>query len=375
MEKGVSKILYLMLFVCPLLPMAGAEAAKELLSIEHLTPQKNQPEFTDILLISDDFPGNTLSLSVREVTLSRKQLKKRSKIKKSFSPEPLSIKLRKSPNLKSISRRIARKGMARLLYSRLSRNKKQLITRAGKNRYNLKIDSTILPLISNWVIKKASRKKSLIPYLDINALKGENLQKFYLHMSNFYTERELETILFELKLQQEEWVRADRIFFPKFARKNLYKYENVRGPNCFHSSIAFADPRISFLEHINIRREPDYHRKMINHNELWSALHRYYQPIDPRKTPLVFGDVIVFYDQDVSSNGSLYKSFKHATTYLFRGLLFNKNSKTAKTPYLILPLNMVFDQWKRRYHNLGYRIYRKNKTTKSPITYSLLDTF
>lgn len=338
-------------------------------------PADNTTYYNNIALIHDEFPENVLTFTTKAVSLSKKQLLDRMNIHFSWASDLFEIDIKPPFDLQTISTRLADPWMQVPLFNLLNKLKKKVLKVTPNGGMRLTITKAILPYISEATIQEASLKKSLVVWLKINKVNASNLRQIGDHFSNHWKQWEVTSIIKDYIKQKKRQLRVDEVFFPLFAKENLFTYENVVGPNCFHASIAFNNPLVSIYNFINIRKEKNHHRRMINHNELWSALNRFYMPVDPRVTPLKFGDVIIFFDMASGNGEFVYRSFKHATTYLFNNMLFNKNSKSPKSPYLILPLSMVHKMWKDRFPLLRYRVFREKRMYLSPTTYSFIDTF
>ena len=152
-------------------------------------------------------------------------------------------------------------------------------------------------------------------------------------------------------------------FLPKFPRRMLRRHVTFRGPNCFHAAMAFQDQALLTMSRTNLRREPNHHHLMINHDELWHILNWYFYEVDPAKSPLKYGDVIVFLD--VPAAHSQHKPAEHpwiihASAYLFNEFVFSKGSKSPNTAYTIKTLAEEWQTWSRHAERLAVKVYRKN---------------
>lgn len=162
---------------------------------------------------------------------------------------------------------------------------------------------------------------------------------------------------------QDAAAMEERYFLPQFPRKMLRRHVTFRGPNCFHAAMAFQDQALLTMSRTNLRREPDHHHLMINHDELWHILNWYFYEVDPAKSPLKYGDVIVFLD--VPSAHRMHKPAQypwiiHASAYLFNEFVFSKGSKSPNTAYTIKSLAQEWQTWSRHAERLAVKVYRKN---------------
>jgi len=329
---------------------------------------------TNIDHIEDEFPSHLINTTHRDVYLSKNKVLKRFRYdEQPWRAKPLTMTLFEPMDISYVARKIGKSSKIRKLEKILRKNKNMFIKKREKGGYILTFKKDIVPYIKNEFISQLSTKKSLVPWLITNKINYQDMNKLTNHFSTHWKAGEIKLILEDFKERKIKAIRMDRVFFPSFAKNRIFKFENVLGPNCFHSSIAFNIPNVASYPWININRENGHYITMINYDELWSALKRFYTPINPQETLVKFGDIIIFFDQTISPDGSFYKSYKHATTYLFDRMVFNKNSKTPKTPYLILNLDHVRETWKKRYKHLGYHIFRIKNMRVQPKTYSLLD--
>lgn len=152
-------------------------------------------------------------------------------------------------------------------------------------------------------------------------------------------------------------------FLPLFAQRMLRRHVYYRGPNCFHAAMAFQDSALITMSRTNLRREPHHHRLMINHDELWHILNWYFYEVDPAKSKLKYGDVIVFLDvprTHADHKPADHFMFVHASAYLFNNFVFSKGSKSPNTAYTIKTLEQEMETWSRHANRLVLKVYRKN---------------
>lgn len=175
------------------------------------------------------------------------------------------------------------------------------------------------------------------------------------------------------KIREGRPIKVSQDLLPPFARKVIQRYSLYRGPNCFHTAMAFQEEAMLTMSHTNLRQEVRHHHLMINHDELWHILNWYFYEINPLNTPLNYGDVIVFFDvptQRKPTPPAKYGWIVHASAYLFEGYVFSKGSKSPNTPYSIKTLAGEWQGWSRRTSNLAVKVFRrsfKDIRRKSPV--------
>ena len=150
---------------------------------------------------------------------------------------------------------------------------------------------------------------------------------------------------------------------PEFAQKMLNKFVAFKGPNCFHAAMGFQDKSLLTMERTNVRLEPNHHHLMINHDELWRIVNWYFYEINPKKTPLQYGDVIMFLDvpeNRAKNQPAEYSWIIHASAYLFSDFVFSKGSKSPNSPYSIKTLNQEWQTWTELSSNLAVKVFRKS---------------
>ncbi len=164
-------------------------------------------------------------------------------------------------------------------------------------------------------------------------------------------------------------LRVDDDLLPDFAEKMIKKFVVFRGPNCFHAALSFHGQKLTRSPNINVKEERGYHRAMINYDELWRAINRYFYEVDPNQSPLKYGDMLVFYDVPKSGSERVnFRWIRHTATYLFGPYTFSKGSKSPNTPYTIKTLEDEWDTWMGYTSNLGVKVFRRtaSKVNKLP---------
>ncbi len=198
--------------------------------------------------------------------------------------------------------------------------------------------------------------------LDDPAARGELLTQ----LAPFMDSGDLRKIAEKLRLGVSLDVDSDVL--PAGPRRAVKSFEMFRGPNCFMTALAFQYPKMVRSQLVNIKTERDHHEVMINNDELWRVLQSSFYEVDPARSPLKFGDMIVFFqlpanlkspsDADVS-----YRWIKHATTYLFNDFVYSKGSKSPNSPYLVGVLRSEWKAWEKHVAggggNLGVKVFRK----------------
>ena len=179
-----------------------------------------------------------------------------------------------------------------------------------------------------------------------------------------------------LRFKKNEKLSLEDHLLPKFARKMVKKFLIYRGPNCFHAALAFHDRDLTRSPAVNVKREPGYHEAMINYDELWRAINKHFYEVNPKKSALKYGDMLVFFAINQSSFNEPvnFRSIRHAATYLMGQYTFSKGSKSPNTPYTIKTLTEEWQTWQRYTKKLGLRIYRRNSPSiKEPAPTDLID--
>lgn len=155
-------------------------------------------------------------------------------------------------------------------------------------------------------------------------------------------------------------LKLDEDLLPSFARKMAGKFIIYRGPNCFHSALAFFNQQMTRLPTINVKEEEGYHKSMINYDELWRVISNQFYEIDPRTTALKYGDLLVFFARPNETPKYInFKSIRHTAIYLFGPYTFSKGSKSPNTPYSVKTLQEEWSTWQSMTQNLGLKIYRR----------------
>jgi hypothetical protein len=165
------------------------------------------------------------------------------------------------------------------------------------------------------------------------------------------------------KIKSSPTLDFDRYLLPTFSRKALNTFSSDKGLNCFHSALAFQDPMIPSNPYLHPLRHKGHNWQMINNDELWRVLKHGFYEVDAEKTPLKYGDILVFFDkpQNVKDSSFVdYRWLKHATVYLFGNFTFSKGSKSANSTYTVNTLSEEFSKWRSLLKNPAIKIFRKS---------------
>lgn len=183
----------------------------------------------------------------------------------------------------------------------------------------------------------------------------------------FMEKKELDAL--SNKIKSGQILRLDKDLLPDFARKRVGRHTIYKGPNCFHAALAFQSDELASSSLVNIRQEPGYHRNMVNYDELWRILQLSFYEINPTKTSVQYGDMIVFFETNEQSKGPIdFKTLRHAATYLVGGYVFAKGSKSANSPYIVSTLGEEWETWTKYTKKLGLKVFRRSlkNVTKAP---------
>lgn len=198
--------------------------------------------------------------------------------------------------------------------------------------------------------------------------------KFLQQIKPFFSKNDRQKIVRRFKNNKN--LSLEDHLLPNFARKMVKKFLIYRGPNCFHAALAFHDRDLTRSPAVNVKREPGYHEAMINYDELWRAINKHFYEVDPKKSALKYGDMLVFFAIDRSSVNQPvnFRSIRHAATYLLGEYTFSKGSKSPNTPYAIKTLSEEWNTWQRFTKKLGLRVYRRNSPSiDEPAPSDLID--
>ena len=192
-------------------------------------------------------------------------------------------------------------------------------------------------------------------------------ERFLSQLSPFL--RAAEIINIKRKILNKSPLSMDKDLMPQFARQRVGLHTIYKGPNCFHAALSFQSPLIASSNLINVRQEPGYHHDMINFDELWRILQLAFYEVDPSKSQMQYGDMIVFFETKGADDPLIdFKNLRHAATYLTGGYVFAKGSKSANSAYLVRTLGEEWETWTKYTDKLGAKVYRRNlKNVSNPL--------
>ena len=236
----------------------------------------------------------------------------------------------------------------------------------------------LLRLLSPEAIASRLKRRHQRAVIDGAALNAEHSLRAELltQMAPFSSATDLRKVADKVRLGVPLEVDAD--ILPAGQRKAVRNFEFFRGPNCFMTALAFQYPRMVRSQLVNIRAEDDHHEVMINNDELWRVLQSSFYEVDPGRSALKFGDMLVFFQlpagEKLPADSAIsYRWLKHATTYLFNGLVYSKGSKSPNSPYVVAHLQDEWRSWQKHVANsggnLGVKVFRKplkSATTRPP---------
>jgi|GEM_PF-4489601 len=185
------------------------------------------------------------------------------------------------------------------------------------------------------------------------------MEEFFSELKYFFSDEKL--ALLKAKIQNKHSLMIDKDLLPSSVRFRVGQYTSYLGPNCFEAALAFQDEYFSRSYLYNVKSEAGHHGIMINNDELFLVLREHFFEIDPEKTSLRYGDVIVFvdYGEALSEEDFRYSWIKHAAVFLLNDYTFSKASKSADSPYTVKTLKEEWELWVSRYNFLKIKVFRK----------------
>lgn len=264
---------------------------------------------------------------------------------------------------KKIARRKYRRKVEDLLIEKI---KKQGPSNRKRVRIDLaKSDLKYVRLSQIADVMSQEHRDVRINTKDLN--RNRSLRSQFLSQIRFFLDiKQRKQIIKKLKSGQDLSVEDDLL--PRFAEKMVKKFIVYRGPNCFHAALAFHDQAMTRSPAINVKEEPGYHRAMINYDELWRVINRHFYEVDPQKSPLKYGDMLVFFSTPRNAVEPIdFRWIRHTSTYLFSNFTFSKGSKSPNTPYTVKTLDDEWKTWSSYAKNLGVKVYRRNSQIISKI--------
>lgn len=314
-----------------------------------------------------DFDEETVELKL-PISKIKKRLKKAKKDKR---VEPLDVIITpKAKNIQIMAKKLARKNKLpqtiKLIDEKLSKapnhykHKNKKVITFHKNDFK-----TISPKKFSSYFKRKHFKVSV--QSESLASDAEKQTEFFRQLAPFISSTQQEKI--NQKILTGQPISVDEYLLPSFAKRMVQKFTIFRGPNCFHAALAFASPSIPKAQTLNTTEERNYHRIMINYDELWRILNTYFYEVNTEKNPMQYGDILVFFDFEKNQPIS-YKWIKHTAVYLFGPYTFSKGSKSANTPYSVKTLGLEWATWQKYTKNTGVKVFRtmqKNAKKTPPI--------
>ncbi len=238
--------------------------------------------------------------------------------------------------------------------------KERIAGKKEKSRYLIDIPKDEL---RNFRLKGISKAMARVHY-DVTVLTkklnaNRKLRREFLNQMKLFLSG-TQRMRISKKLRSNKDLILHRDLLPRFARKMAKRYVVFRGPNCFHAALAFHDQMLTRSEEVNVKEEKGYHRAMINYDELWRAINRHFYEVDPQKSDLKYGDMLVFFNLPKgTSNQVNFRWIRHTATYLFGEYTFSKGSKSPNTPYTVKTLGNEWETWRHYTKRLGVKIFRR----------------
>ncbi|MEZ4741555.1 MAG: hypothetical protein R3B45_03775 [Bdellovibrionota bacterium] len=306
------------------------------------------------------------------ISLPTKKIQQRiSKSKQDFRVEPIYFTLRNSDQVFfSTAKKYAKKGHTEELYEYLkNKYEESNPIKTGSKSRSIEINESAFQLINKRKLSDKYRETHHNLTIDTSVLKKNRaLRDEFFRQVSPYIEKEDGQMLTK-KINRSLPLRVDRDLLPTFAKKMVKKFTIFRGPNCFHAALAFQDENFTNSPKYNVKKEKNYHRAMINYDELWRTLNKEFYEIDVVKYPLKYGDIIVFFEVPTNTPGPAnFKWIRHTATYLFNGYTFSKGSKSSDTPYTVKKLSDEWETWKHYTQLMAVKIFRKSgkNVSKAP---------
>lgn len=298
---------------------------------------------------------------LEEVSLPIAKIKKRlKKSEKDHRVEPVILTVTESKKyLRSLAAKLARK-------NKLDQLEKILIERVKdspdhprlKDKKIIELKRDDFRLISPKAFSRFyTRRHRSVTLNTENLNQNQSLKnKLMTQLGEYLDKDNLKYI--DRRIQLSLPIKVDESLLPKFAKKVVKKYSVFRGPNCFHAALSFVAPQLPRSNLVNIKEEHNYHRAMINYDELWRILRSGFYEVDASKFDLKYGDLLIYFDYEEDQPTS-YRWIKHASAYLFGSYAFSKGSKSANSPYTVKTLSEEWDTWSRASKKLGIKVFRK----------------
>lgn len=310
---------------------------------------------------SISLPGSAqiekLELPIRMIKTRTKRAEKDERI------EPISVFVTKDEKaLNQLVKQIAQKGQEKKLHDLFL---EKLRKRGPSNEEKVKIILTeeSLPLVNMDELSKLMAKTHHNVSVNGGEVFGnpELRKELFSQLKTFISKADRQALW--NKMKQGAVIHVDQSMLPAFAEKMVKKYIPYRGPNCFHAALSFHGQKISSSPFVNVKEEKGYHSAMINYDELWRAINTHFYEVNPKDSPLKYGDMLVFFNVPKGEPGPInFHWIRHTATYLFGPYTFSKGSKSPDTPYSVKTLTEEWETWRSYTDNLGVKIYRRTTT-------------
>jgi hypothetical protein len=306
---------------------------------------------------------------IEKIRVSEKVLKARmNRAKKDSRVEAFHLRVPVSvAERKLYSKEMAKKGKAKEVYRDLQ-TIIQRMEQKDTTRGNVKVplDASFIDKIS---LDRATEELEANHYnvrLRTNLADPKQLRSLLEQVQGFVAPKDLARLRSHFR-ERKSFAMED-FLLPSFAKSTLKQYLIFKGPNCFHAALSFHGEDLAKSKYINVKEEKDYHRAMINYDELWRAIQSHFYEINPAQSELKYGDMIVFFDlASVDPDNLHFRWIRHAATYLFGNYTFSKGSKSADTPYTIKTLEDEWRTWTALSKRMGVKVFRRSSFSVTPI--------
>ncbi len=330
-------------------------------------PSKKQSSYTtDIKDLKPSLNIETID-NKKNILMSSSMLKTRVE-KSQTTPEiePVGLKIPKDKKERMIyAGRIAKDGfesnVLKILNSKINKALKDPNEQKSKLSYvKIELDSYLARIIKLNVFAKDYEASTHDLVIKTKTLPSKLKKQLFNQVEEYLSEDRQTFLTRKIKAGKPLNVKEDLL--PPFATKMIDKFTPFKGPNCFHAALAFQGENFAKAGYVNIKKQKGYHDYMINYDELWDTINHYFYEINPKLSPLKYGDMIVFFDitNPSSFTNPHYTWIKHTATYLFSNYTFSKGSKSANTAYTIKTLDEEWTTWHKYVKNLGIKVFRKN---------------
>ncbi|MDD9950820.1 MAG: hypothetical protein OXT67_04570 [Zetaproteobacteria bacterium] len=293
----------------------------------------------------------------KSIKPSQKWLEKRLQPEKIPGTEPLRIWIHKA-NISKLAQNIATRGFSSFLRTQMEYE----LTKQNKKSGYFNLANIDQKTWRKGPTIHLFRKKHLQVSIDPKKASPEKLNQLFNQIRPFISRKKYLQVT--KKKHSKTKLYLDHHLLPKFAERAVGSFSPFRGPNCFHASLAFHSLKWTKTPTVNITREPGYHWAMINYDELWRALDHQFYPINPKKHPMKYGDLMIYFDvpeTEMEQSRPYFRWIRHAAVYLFNDFVFSKGSKSASTSYAVHTIAEEWKTWASRSKKLGVRIFRRKR--------------